>query len=134
MNEATPTCLERGRALFNASLFFEAHEVWEVAWLEEEGEIRALLQGLIQIAAALLKASRAERPSGCAHLLEAGLEKLEPLRGDLAALDLIRFRQTVEEFQVAAAPWLRGEAVGPPRELFPRLLSRENREDAIPDP
>jgi len=120
MEPATQARLERGRALFNESQFFQAHEVWEEAWLQEEGEIRSLLQGLIQIAAGLLKASRAERPSGCAQLLAAGLEKLALLRRDLAGLDLAAFRRSVKEFQIVAAPWLEGETLAP-RGSFPRL-------------
>jgi predicted metal-dependent hydrolase len=112
--------IEQGRALFNAGHFFQAHEVWEEAWLQEDGEIRVLLQGLIQIAAAMLKASRAERPSGCAQLLAAGLEKLALLGPDLAGLDLISLRRSVEEFQTAAALWLEGDAVAPSGR-FPQL-------------
>ena len=112
--------LERGRTLFNTDHFFEAHEVWEEAWLREHGDRRVLLQGLIQIAAGLLKASRAERPSGCAQLLAAGLEKLDSFRGDPAGLDLAEFCRSVEEFQAAAAPWLEGKTPSP-REPFPRL-------------
>jgi len=110
---STAARLELGRALFNKEQFFQAHEAWEEAWLEEDEEIRTLLQGLIQIAAGLLKASRAELPSGCAQLLAAGLDKLEPLAPDLAGLDLISFRRSVEAFRIAAAPWLEGEAVAP---------------------
>jgi uncharacterized protein len=48
---ATHRALEQGRTLFNQGCFFEAHEAWEAAWLHEEGELRLLLQGLIQVAA-----------------------------------------------------------------------------------
>ena len=120
MKPSTAARLELGRALFNKEQFFQAHEAWEEAWLEEDEEIRTLLQGLIQIAAGLLKASRAERPSGCAQLLAAGLDKLEPLAPDLAGLDLISFRRSVEAFQTAAAPWLEGETSAPSGP-FPQL-------------
>ncbi len=122
MKEATPALLERGRVLFNEGRYFEAHEVWEEAWLEEVEEIRTLLQGLIQIAAALLKASRGERPSGCAQLVAAGRTKLAPLPGTLAGLDLIAFRRAIERFDAAAEPWFKGGAAGPPApDVFPRL-------------
>ncbi|HMF09456.1 MAG TPA: DUF309 domain-containing protein [Thermoanaerobaculia bacterium] len=120
MKPSTAARLELGRALFNKEQFFQAHEAWEEAWLEEDEEIRTLLQGLIQIAAGLLKASRAERPSGCAQLLAAGLDKLEPLAPDLAGLDLVSFRRSVEAFQTAAAPWLEGETSAPSGP-FPQL-------------
>jgi len=120
MDDKTAAFLERGRVLFNSGRFFEAHEAWEQAWLGEEGTIRTLLQGLIQVAAGLLKASRAERASGCAQLLAAALDKLEPLAPDLAGLDLVSFRRSVEAFQTAAAPWLEGETSAPSGP-FPQL-------------
>src|SRR5512145_2639201 len=50
--------LERGVALFNDGSFFEAHDVWEDAWRESEGDVRLFLQGLIQIAAGFVKLQR----------------------------------------------------------------------------
>jgi uncharacterized protein len=126
MKTSTPQLLERGRGLFNAGRFFEAHEIWEEAWLGEEGDIRVLLQGLIQIAAALLKASRAERPGGCAQLLDAGLAKLEPAEGDLAGLDLMAFRRSVEDFRTGAAAWLSGQVTGLRPASFPELHRATN--------
>ncbi len=69
-------CLEEGRALFNSGRYFEAHEAWEEAWLVESGETKRWLQGLIQVAAGLLKA-RSGSPSAAVRLLEAGLAKIE---------------------------------------------------------
>ncbi len=99
---------ERGRTLFNAGRFFEAHEAWEELWREERGDARRRLQGLIQIAAALHKA-RAGAAGPCARLLAAGLDKLGPLgeRGDLAA-----FGESVERSLAEARRWERGEAAG----------------------
>jgi hypothetical protein len=105
---ATRRRIEEGRALFNARRYFEAHEVWEEAWLVEEGPTRRVLQGLIQIAAGLLKAeSGAPRP--CASLLGAGLEKLSAGAGD-PALDA--FAAAVEVSLEEARRWERGEAAG----------------------
>ena len=78
VNADTAARLERGRALFNAGRYFEAHEAWEEAWLAERGDARRLLQGLIQVAAGCHKAGQG-KAEGCARLLAAGLEKLEPL-------------------------------------------------------
>ena len=44
--------IERGVALFNAHEFWHAHEAWEELWLEESGDEKQFLQGLIQLAAA----------------------------------------------------------------------------------
>ena len=109
MDAATPQRMEEGRAHFNAHRFFEAHEVWEQAWLVEMGSTRLLLQGLIQIAAGYLKAvGRAPRP--CARLLESGLEKLiSAASGDPAlAAFAARVRANLDEVR----RWGRGETAG----------------------
>jgi len=90
--------LRRGAALFEAGRFFEAHEVWEEAWLEEFGDKRLALQGLIQLAAALYKESRGDPPDGCIWLLEAALSKIRGGASDLDGLPLTPF-----ELRAAAA-------------------------------
>jgi predicted metal-dependent hydrolase len=50
--------LDQGIILFNQQRFFEAHEIWEIAWKKAQGEAKLFLQCLIQIAAALLHAER----------------------------------------------------------------------------
>src|SRR5260370_9459900 len=72
----------RGAGLFNRGLFWEAHEAWEVAWLELEDEPKLFVQGLIQVAAGYYKATVQNQPRGCVKLLPAPLEKLEPLPSD----------------------------------------------------
>lgn len=42
----------KGVQHFNRQEYFDAHEVWEGLWVNEKGEARNLLQGLIQIATA----------------------------------------------------------------------------------
>src|SRR4029077_3069306 len=98
MRPRTAQAIERGRALFNDRRFFEAHEAWEEAWLREEGDLRMLLQGLIQIAAALHKIARGDHPSGCLRLLEWGLTKIEGRDESAVELDLDRFRSRVSAF------------------------------------
>lgn len=117
----TSSAVERGRSLFNARRYFEAHEAWEEAWLAETGEPRLFLQGLIQIAASLHKASRGGSASGCVRLIDAGLEKLGRVRGGAGGLALGRFRSDVTAFRTRAEAWRRGESdrAGPP---YPRLL------------
>ena len=122
----TRRALDEGRRLFNAGRFFEAHEVWEAAWLNEKGEVRQLLQGLIQVAAGFHQAFDRGRASGCARLLSAGSGRLQPLPGDLAGLDLASFRITLARSLERARAWQRGEAGPPIREEGPHLpVSKE---------
>ncbi|MDQ5857323.1 MAG: DUF309 domain-containing protein [Acidobacteriota bacterium] len=115
--------LEAGRRLFNSGRFFEAHEVWEAEWLAAAGDRRLLLQGLIQIAAALYKAAGQERAAGCVQLLSEGLAKLDRFADGEEGLALGDFRQEVKRAAELATAWKAG---GPPLDSasFPRLRVR----------
>lgn len=78
MSPAFRTCLAEGVALFNAGRHFEAHEAWEAAWLHASGPRRALLQGLILVAAGWLKRD-AGRTVGAQRLFTRALARLEAL-------------------------------------------------------
>jgi len=78
MNSGFHECLAEGVSRFNASHWYEAHEVWEQAWLKETGDRRALLQGLILVAAGCLK-HRAGRAEGARTLFTRALGRLERL-------------------------------------------------------
>ncbi|MFL5277753.1 MAG: DUF309 domain-containing protein [Myxococcales bacterium] len=116
----TPRSLERGRALFNARLFWEAHEAWEEAWMEEDGDTRLFLQGLIQVAAGYYKAFVQEQPVGCVKLLGSGLDKLRPLPGTFAGIALAGFIAQVDRTLLSARDWEKGGARLDARDV-PRL-------------
>jgi uncharacterized protein len=88
----TRRALARGRALYLAGRYFEAHEAWEDAWRVETGLVRTLLQALIQVAAGFVKGLRDARPAGTVKLLEAAAERLSPFPDVFAGLALGRFR------------------------------------------
>jgi len=108
LRRETEDLLERGRGLFNEGRHYQAHEAWEEAWLEEEGEVRRLLQGLIQVAAGYHKALVQDRPSGTAKLFAAGLEKLAPLPDGFAGLRLDPFRAGVAAALGDVRAWQEG--------------------------
>lgn len=88
LDTETEAALAAGIKLFNAGKFFEAHEVWEDAWRDEVGEVKARLQGLIKIAAGFYKAERGV-PAGALKLLSAGVAQLAPFRATAwAGVDL----------------------------------------------
>jgi hypothetical protein len=121
--EESASLIERGRALFNAGSFFEAHELWEDAWRDARGEARVYLQGLIQITAGFHKAGQA-RPGACARLLEAGLAKLE--QADVAGA-LAAFAAQVGTALERARAWERGDREGlGPVPVLPPLDSIES--------
>jgi predicted metal-dependent hydrolase len=79
--------LRTGVTLFNAGDFFEAHEIWEQLWNDMVGDERAVVQGLIQIAAGYLK-YEAGVPAGAVKLLTRGLARLQMSLPRSMGLDL----------------------------------------------
>jgi hypothetical protein len=89
--------LERGAQLFDAGAYWDAHEVWESRWrVSEDADERLLLQGLIQIAAALHKLI-ADAPLPAARLFSKGIAKLASRSRTTPALDA--FRQAVAAYE-----------------------------------
>jgi hypothetical protein len=91
-----------GVDLFNGFYFWEAHEVWEGLWaaVERESPAGLMLQGLIQIAAALLKTHMGV-VLGARALSTEGLVKLRQAataHTDLLGLDLNAVRHDFERF------------------------------------
>ena len=118
---ATQRLLAEGCRRFDAGRYFEAHEVWENAWRVERGDVRQLLQGLIQVAAGFHKGLVQGRPAGMARLLSAGLTRLDAV-GELEQLNLAPFRADVLRWREAAKRWAEGgerPAFAPP--YLPRL-------------
>lgn len=122
---ATREAIGRGRRLFNAGRFFEAHEVWEEAWLREEGDTRQLLQGLIQVAAGYHQGLDRRQAHGCAWLLEAGWSRLRTLPEDAGSLALAPFREGIGLSLEKARAWERGEGPGLEPGDAPRLRLSE---------
>ncbi|MBN1203695.1 MAG: DUF309 domain-containing protein [Myxococcaceae bacterium] len=87
MNSGFQECLAEGVALFNAGRWYEAHERWEDAWRRESGERRGLLQGLILVAAGLIKRG-AGRAEGARTLFTRALERLEGLPAVCEGVDV----------------------------------------------
>jgi predicted metal-dependent hydrolase len=93
-----------GAKLFDAGLYFAAHEAWEEHWLVERDEARRLLlQGLIQIAAALHKLVDKRAPEPAARLFAKGLAKLDAVPAHLEGLDVAAFREGVRACAQALA-------------------------------
>ncbi len=91
-----------GIDLFNRFYFWEAHEVWEGLWaaVERESAPSLLLQGLIQIAAALLKAHMGV-VLGARTLSAEGLQKLQhaaAMHPVMLGLDLVAVADGYTEY------------------------------------
>jgi uncharacterized protein len=92
-----------GVDLYNLGFYWEAHEAWEGLWraAEHASSERRFLQGLIQCAAACLKA-RVGQPSATQRLSERGLTRLMRVQSDhgdcYMGLELARFIPAFREF------------------------------------
>jgi hypothetical protein len=87
----------RGALLFDASAFFEAHEVWEQQWrVETDPQRRRCLQGFIQIAAAFHKFVVLGSADSASRLLARGITKLDGCHLCAERHDLIAFREGLQ--------------------------------------
>jgi hypothetical protein len=92
---AITNALRKGVLLFNHRLFFEVHEVLEAQWVQESGEERRVLQGLIQIAVAFYHLGN-HNLRGALSLLQDGVEKIAPHRPAFLGVELTDFIATLE--------------------------------------
>jgi hypothetical protein len=99
-----------GVDLFNCFYFWEAHEAWEGLWAAAPRETppSLLLQGLIQIAAALLKTHMGVF-AGASVLSTEGLEKLRRAAAPQAQLMGLDLAEVADRFAAYFVPLERDE-------------------------
>jgi hypothetical protein len=94
---ARSTWFDRGLEAYATGEYFEAHELWEELWRDEPpGDDRQLLQGLIQVAAAMHKAITQGQPRPASRLLERALMRLRAMAPDAWNLQLGRLVREAE--------------------------------------
>lgn len=98
--------LVAGLRCYEAGEYFEAHEHWELVWLEIKEPEKAFMQALIQVAAAFEHLRRGE-PEGTRSLLKRVVARLEGYPNSFAGVDVAELRRSAGE-------WIEGlpEAVG----------------------
>ncbi len=94
--------------LFNSGYYWEAHEVLEELWVRvgRATPTGQFLQGLIQIAAAVLKKAQ-NKPQPARRLLDKGLAKLKPHNATYLGINSAALTEDLERF-------FAGESVGLP--------------------
>lgn len=99
-----------GIDLFNAHYFWEAHEAWEGLWASLPRDCLAAvwLQGLIQIAAALLK-THMEARDGVRLLATEGLDKLRHVAAQSPRFMGLDVSAVLADCTAYFAPAIRGE-------------------------
>ena len=91
----------RGVDLFNRAYWWESHEAWEGRWRQAEDPCRLYLQGLIQVAAGLLKWHQ-DNKRGHRLLWGKGRAKLAAVAQDtprFMGLDLPAFLHRLDGFE-----------------------------------
>ena len=85
--------------LFNLGYWWEAHEVLEGLWMQagRKTQLALFIQGIIQIAAALLKYSQGNM-KGALLLSDRGLEKIRRRKGVYLGIDADEFADRVENY------------------------------------
>ena len=95
---------QRAIELFDAGAFWEAHEELERIWRSiQDEEEAAILQGLIQAAAALLHRQRGNR-HGVEVIGKAGLQRLAGPQHPAVEFETEEFRQALERALVRGGP------------------------------
>ena len=98
----TLEALAEGVRRFNAGAHWEAHEVWEEAWRQEQGELRLLLHGLILSAAGWVQRGRG-REAGARTLFVRALARLKGLDPHAGGVDVAQLREDLEAWATAAS-------------------------------
>jgi predicted metal-dependent hydrolase len=95
---------EGGLAAYARGDFFDAHELWEQLWRDERDEDpKQLLQGIIQVAAAMHKARDEEKPGPAANLLRRATLRLSVLPQDYFGLELGGLVRAAQQTEAALA-------------------------------
>jgi len=106
----TRLAIARGRTLYVAGRFFEAHEAWEDAWRFESGDMRAFLQALIHVAAGFVKALRDRRPAGAVKHFHSAAERLVAFPDVYAGVNVRQLREDLAQALASAERWRDGAA------------------------
>ena len=92
-----------GAALFNAGLFFEAHEYWEDVWRASRPPERQFYHGLVQAAAGCYHAEKGNA-HGTAVLLRKAREKLRPYAPRHRGVDVAALLAALDGVRPAGGP------------------------------
>jgi uncharacterized protein len=105
--------LAEGLRCYRSGEFFEAHEHWELVWLECDEPEKTFLQSLIQVSAAFHHLRRGNRV-GARSLLTRALGRLEGYPDRFGGVEVAGLRESVRG-------WLLAMDAGKTGGEFPRM-------------
>jgi uncharacterized protein len=86
-DENPPELLLHGIEQFNRGEYFEQHETLETLWRAENGPVRDLYRGILQVGVALHHLRRGNFHGACV-LFEEGMGRLVPFAPECQAVDI----------------------------------------------
>ncbi len=103
--------LAEGLRCYRSEEFFEAHEHWEITWLECAEPEKTFLQSLIQVSAAFHHLCR-QNLAGAVSLLSRALRRLENYPDAYGGIDVVALRASIRA-------WLEALGAGNPAPVLP---------------
>ena len=98
-----PLKLLEGIEQFNRGDYYDCHETLEAVWMHEQGKIRDLYKGILQIGVAIYHAKRSNL-KGAMRLVSSGMELISPFAPECMGIDVThlllsagRFREELNE-------------------------------------
>ncbi len=117
---------QRGVLAYRSGLHYEAHELWEELWNDEDDEDnRQFLQALIQVASAVHKLRNDVAPRGALTLLDRAIGRMRPLPEDHGGVALGVFREAALALRQEAERRLAAGERGLPEALVPPLVGAQ---------
>jgi uncharacterized protein len=93
-----PLKLLEGIEQFNRGEYYDCHETLEEIWRDEQGKIRDLCKGILQIGVAIYHAKRSNL-RGAMRLISSGMELLSPFAPECMGIDVANLLQTAGQFR-----------------------------------
>jgi len=112
--------LESAIAMWNRHEFFEAHEVMEEIWNEDDTEAAQFVQGLLCAAVGFAKLD-VDRPAGTQKMMLRARELLLPYGAHYLGFDVEALLEALERCRIEAEKVIQKEKPDFNRALIPRL-------------
>lgn len=120
--ETPPGQLLLGIRQFNAGEWYDCHETLEELWIGETGEVRDLLQGMLQIAVALHH-WRNGNHGGAVSLLKGGVTYLQRVSDTCLWVDVAALIADADIVRSSLETLGREKSGALDRELLPRITT-----------
>lgn len=110
----------RGIRLFNQRKFFDAHEELEIAWRDEQSELRDLYRGILQVGVAYYHIQR-KNYSGALKLLQRSQKWLKPFPNQVHGINLKKLKLDASNFQKKLEIGFFEDKTEIDNEIFPKI-------------